>query len=324
MTETTSQGVVLRGARASSAVVCTRRAVYDHQAAPKRPPTDDEVGWWKRGTIIEAVVPWPREDPIGEGHADLWIPDQRHVVEVSSNTGAELQEHKAIQAALYARNLQAETAEVFAVDASCPTRYRRYPIDLAGLEPRIIEIENEVVLGVITGNLPDRTCRHPDDGPAFQCPYRETCFADWQWPDVATLEGHLDLVEALADAEDLVGTAKQLLATAEEARAAARDALRPLLEPGVRSKPPGFKSLKRSVIPGRRSFSLSAWEKTGHPVNDEMAEFVTQSEPSERWTITRDEETRNEQPIPTKASPSDPRVDDVLAPCPETPNPEQT
>lgn len=295
----------LSGVRASTAVRCPRAAVYQHQDAPRRAWTDRELQTFRRGQgwhdvvlshIVqgfndqgrrprrEETIPWPVENPIGVGHADLFVPSERTVVEVVSNAGGHLPEEKVTQAALYALNHRnADQAVVLAVDTHTGDEHV-YPIDLSGLEPRVREIEQTVVDGVRTGVPPERTCRTPFDGPAQFCPFVEHCFADWEWPPLEELLVDPDELELLADAEDDVADARKALKEAEEKRNEIRGRLRPLIPANAESIA-GSVAVRRTVFESR-SFSLSDARKAGHSLPRKLRAFEKTSE-QERWTIRR-------------------------------------
>ncbi len=297
------------GARWSSAVHCPRRAVFDHQDAPKDPPTEQQRRWWRRGHAIERVIreqvftelheegrrpraqeiiPWPAADPIGDSHLDIYVPHQREAIEVKSNGGAGLTAAAAIQVAGNCLNHpNAETAQVCSVDSNS-FEERWYPIDVSGLEAQVREIEEKVVRGVRTGELPDRVCRHPGDSPAFLCPYVEHCFSDWKRPDrdVSLLD---EEVVVLAELTDDVGRARATLAMAETAMREHRETLRPYLEPGVELETPSIAKLQVTEIAARETLSLSDLKKAGVSLPRKLRPFVKIGQPSERWTIRRRE-----------------------------------
>lgn len=299
----------LTGARWSSAVSCPRRAVYEHQDAPKEPPSDQTKRWWRRGHAVaaairgaliadlreqnrrpraEEVIPWPASDPVGEGHADLYIPHERVILEVTSTSGCDLDQHKALQAAGYAlEHPNAEHAQVVSVDPSS-FEERWYPINVAALEPQVRSIQEQVVHGVKTGELPERVCRHPHDAPAFLCPFVEHCFAGWTRPDPDVLLLDEEAV-VLAELEDDVGRHKQALKAAEIARNEMRDELRPYLDAGAEVETTRIAKLKRTVIDPRRTLSLSDMQKAGVSLPAELEPYVKTGQSSERWTVKRRE-----------------------------------
>jgi hypothetical protein len=302
----------LVGARWSSAVVCTRKAVYDHRDAPKSPPTEQMKRWWRRGRAVEAairgevfadlraqnrrpraeeVIPWPAADPIGEGHLDAYVPSEMHAIEIKSNGEAALTRRAALQVAGYCLNHKhAEHATVVSVDSNTFDE-RWYPIDVGGLEAEVREIEAEVVTGVRTGTLPERTCRHPADGPAMFCPYVAHCFEGWTRPEV-DVSFLAEEAVALADLTDDVGRAKAVLAVADEAMKQHRETLRPYIEPGVELETPSIAKLKIMPIAARESLSLSDLAKAGVSLPRKLRPFVKVGQPSERWTVKRREVPR--------------------------------
>lgn len=295
----------ITGARWSSAVRCARRAVYDHQDAPKSEPSEQQRRWWRRGKAVEAAIrgeifaelradgrrpraeeeiPWPATDPVGVGHADAWIPSERMIIEIKSNGEAGLTREAALQTAGYAINKRADQAVVISVDSNT-FEERHYPISLDGLADEVHEIENRVAHGCRTGSLPERACRHPNDTPAFFCPYVEHCFQDWQRPepDVLLLD---EEARVLAELEDDVRQARDAVKAAERSRDEQRAALRPYLDPGQEVETASVR-VRVSAIEPRRSLSLADMTKAGVAVPEHLEPFVKAGEPSERWTVRR-------------------------------------
>ena len=312
------EGGVLTGPRWSSAVMCPRKAVYEAQNAPRRDPTPTELRRFRRGQVWEEAVvqdvvaelkeqgrrprrqetvQWPIADPVGTGHMDCYIPSEKTVLEVVSNAGGTLPAYKALQVAGYALNHpNAEKAYVLSVDTHTGDD-PAYPIDLDALEPRIRDIEEQVVSGIRSGEPPCRVCRTPADGPAQMCAFVEHCFQGWEWPPLAELLTKASEMEALADAEDLVSERRKALARASEARDALRETLRPLIpvEETVDQKTGRPKKvaegeaagvrIRRSIF-SKTTLSLADAQKCGVSVPDVLEPFVKTHE-EERWTVKR-------------------------------------
>lgn len=303
----TRRPVELVGPRWSAAAICARWCVYGAQGAPAREHTDEELQRFARGKAwgrviadgvqarlhregrrprAEEVIPWPRAEPIGEGHADLYIPHEALVVEVVSNAGGTLPPNKAIQAAGYAlEHPNAEEAVVDSVDTHTG-REHFYPLDLSGLEPRVREIQAQVLAG-LAGELPERVCRTPWDGPAQLCPHVAHCFADWQptpLDELLVTSGEADLLDRLADAEDTYGAANSAAASAKVARDELREKVEPLIEPGALTIA-GDIGIRRTTFE-RESFSLSDLRNAGHNLPKRLDAFVRRSSQT-RWTIKR-------------------------------------
>lgn len=314
--------VQFTGPRWSSAVLCTRRAVYDAQhtadpeAAPKREPTRKEKGWFFRGNayadlaadqiadqerarglevIREHDVPWPAEDPIGTGHVDVWIPKPRKVVEVHTNVGADLEPHKALQAAGYAKNLDAREAVVLAID---PTKnqledddaYRVFPINIDALAAEVERREDEVYTGVVYDQLPERTCKSPDDSLAFGCAFKKHCFADWQYDETPIEEAPnlVELAKKLHKQDQLIKSHEAAIALRKKERDELREQLQARLEPGreVAFQAPGVDLwVKRIHVKGRETISLAELRAAGILSDEELEAFVKVGEPSERWYV---------------------------------------
>lgn len=306
---TTTPEIDLTGPRWSAAVVCARRCVYGARGAPSDEPTIEMRRFWERGKAWERIVSdgivsrmieegrrprrqeivsWPAAAPVGTGHVDVYVPHEHEVVEIVSNARGTLPEHKALQAAGYALNHpRAENATVRSVDTHTGEEHI-YPIDVSGLEPKIREIELQVVAG-LEGELPERVCRTPWDGPAVMCAHVSTCFADWTptpLDELLASAGEQDLVDRLADAEDEVGRISEALASAKTARDELRDKVAPLVEPGVEAFA-GDIRVRRGADYARRGFQLKAFLDAGHPVPDILWPFVTESIVPGRWSVKR-------------------------------------
>lgn len=304
--------VELTGPRWSSASICARWCVYGAQGAPAREHTDVELERFARGKAwgrviadgvmarlhregrrprAEEVIPWPKAEPVGNGHADMYIPHEALVVEVVSNAGGTLPEYKAIQAAGYALNHpNAQEAVVDSVDTHTG-REHFYPLNLVKLAERVETIEQQVLAG-LAGELPDRVCRTPWDGPAQLCPHVDHCFADWQAPrldELLVTAGEADLLDRLAALEDEYGTAKEALDTVKAERDQLREKVAPLIEPGELTVA-GDIGIRRTVFTSDR-FSLSDARKAGHNLPKRLDAFVTTSEQS-RWTVRRMNEAK--------------------------------
>lgn len=287
---------MLVGVRPSTAARCARQAAYAALGAtPVTPEDPDLAGYRERGHQLEDVVatrlkregrrfrrqvavPWPHDDPFAIGHADFWLTTERTVVEVHSNTGAKLYQHKALQAAMYAGAIpRARAAYVCAIDPS-NLRERWWPIALDdAMRERIGAIAGSLRRALLGGELPDRACRHPDDEPGRYCPFRDTCFAGWTWPAPQDLLLVDDIVESLVDAR-----ARKAAATADER--AAIDALTPFVQPDVEHRVAGHK-LRRTTVAGSDRFALKDYLAAGHPLTDDMAAFTTHTDPTYRWNV---------------------------------------
>lgn len=316
---TTTAPRILTGARWSSAVVCPRRAVYEHQGAPRADWSAETLSMFRRGRFIgraiaedmdeslreqgrpvgehEREVKWPAEDPFATGHADYYIPDERTIVEVVSTADCALPAHKAVQAAGYALNdADADAGMVLSID---PSTYmeRTYPLDLEGLREEVERVEWLVTGGVRTSHLPRRAMvdggevESPSQRPCFGCPYMEHCWKGHEPYPVGSLPETLhEAVVELADLEDQISRFKKV-PHLEERRQVIRDRLRGQMIPGAKYRGAGIQVQFTPVAPSRR-FSLSAFEKAGHEMSGPAVEFVTESGGFDKWTVRRLETDR--------------------------------
>lgn len=311
----------LTGARWSSAVICPRWCVYGAQGAPTRERTEEEMLMLTRGQawgkiVVDGVITgfaeqgrrprreetisWPRQNPVGTGHADCYIPHEREVVEVVSNAGGTLPPHKAVQVAGYALNHpHAVSAVVDSVDTHTGVEHL-YPIVLDELEPHVRRIEEQVVAG-LAGELPERVCKTPWDGPAQWCPHVGHCFEGWEptpLDELLVTIDEVDLLKRLADAEDAASAAakeeKRLKAERNEIRAEVAK----LIEPNVAYEAGDLVQLKRTVYPVQ-NFALGAAEASGEKLPRRLEPFVSVSQ-AERWTVKRrpEEDASSSSPSP--------------------------
>lgn len=310
MTTATPTRRVLTGPRWSSAVNCPLTAVLQAQGAPEDPVSDQVAAWRKRGIaigeaaqgsivaelraqgrrpVVEVEVPWPAADPVGVGHADVYIPHERLIVEVKSRADCELDETAAVQAAGYALNHpRAEHAVVLVIDPQSGME-RSFPLHLPAFVERVRAIEDQVVAGIRDGVLPERACRYPGDGPGMFCPHVSTCFAGWERPRPEDLPGWEADLRRLADLEDQLAKVKDADHLVAE-RDRLRDALRAAMEPGNDYMAGGIR-VRYVEVAGRESFSLAAARKAGHSLPEHLEAFVSTSGGHERWTVRRMEGT---------------------------------
>lgn len=305
----TAPQIDLSGPRWSSAVICARRCVYGARGVPESEPTEEQIGWRRRGRAWEQIVTdgmaarlagegrrprrqepvsWPAGDPVGTGHIDFYVPHEREAIEVVSNAGGKLPDYKALQVAGYALNHpHATSAYVRSVDTHSGGE-SIYPIVLDELEPRVREIEAQVVAG-LAGELPERVCATPWDGPAQWCPFVEPCFADWTPTPIDELlasRGEANLIAELADAEDEYGSRKDALERAAERRAELRARVAPLIAPAEPVSCEGIR-VRRGADYTSRSVSLKAFEDAGHTIPPELEPFISESVVAGRWTVKR-------------------------------------
>lgn len=298
---------ILTGARWSSAVICARKPVYEHQAAPQEPLPDFVLRRFKRGNawgriirddivgafraqnrrpVAEVEVPWPAADPVGVGHADIYIPHERHIIEVFSTAGTGFPAHKGLQAAGYAVNHpRAEEASVLVVDRETGDE-RIYPLELDVLEPQVHALEAQVVEGIRGGDMPPRAAAAPFAFPCSECQFAAHCWRDWEPEPIDQVPEAADDALALADVEDSLATAKGIVDGLEVMRSDLRAKLAPLI-PAGETVECGSVSLRRSVVKGRTSFAIRQFLDAGHKLPRVVAPFISQGAASERWTVTR-------------------------------------
>ncbi len=307
----------LTGARASSLVLCERKAVYEGVDAPRAETDTRMERIFRRGrrigqviaeeiaegmaeegraAILEREITWAA----GTGHADLFIPDDRHTIEIVSTAGAALPPHKPRQVAFYSmHDPDSDFATVLSIDPST-NEEQAYPIDVETFVPELTAAVERVVHDIRQEGGPRYARRALDargdqvDSPAgfpcFNCPFREACWADWEPEPAGILPDDLHaVVTELADARDVLGRFKNV-PHAEATRDELQARLAGRLKPGVNYRIPGaFSKVRYSPVAGRRTFGLKAFEDAGHVLPEIAEPFVTTGKGHLHWTITREE-----------------------------------
>lgn len=309
MVSARSFDVKLEGARLSSAVRCPRMAVYQGVGVPQPVPTQEQIRYFRRGhaladlakeeilealaaegreVIIEQEIPWPADDPVSVGHADLRVVDLNRIVEITTSRDCDLPEHKAVQATGYAVESGADEAVVLSIDPVTGDE-REYPINIEKLAPRWIEIRDQVVAGIRDGVLPDRVCRHPLDGPAMFCPYSGPdghCFQGWV-PTVEHVEAPTAF-QALAELEDRRAVASKVeLPELDAQREELRAEILAFIETDGREHVAGGVSVKVTDVDEGETFRLAAMRKAGFELPEELRPFLSTRKASQRWTVRR-------------------------------------
>ena len=232
----------------------------------------------------EVEIPWPADDPIGVGHADIDLPDEDTVVEVVSTEGCALPANKALQVAGYAINLGRSKARVLSVDPKTGEE-RVYPVNVEGFRERVEAVQAAIVAAMAGGPLPDRfDGAAPGAYPCFECPFRRGCFAEWTPPPAGRVPGFEEDFERLAEIERRSRESKREAAELESERDEIRERLAARMEPGQDYIEAGIR-IRRTEVAGRRSLSFTAMEAAGYLLPADVAEFVTESKPHSRWTV---------------------------------------
>lgn len=313
----------LTGARWSSTVRCARMGAYSALGAIPAPHSEHVAGLFERGHDIEEVFarrlgmdytgPVEREVPIRWGddwelHCDFLLPEQdRRHLEVKSNQqintvpGPEVEIEGVRSKASVLQVVGAATFDpaggTAAVAVMSPLTYlhREYRVDVNDdLVGVVRDLEARVMHALASGELPERVCKVPSDAVGRFCPYRDTCFADWELAETREpVDAAVSLLAAqLREVEDEYRAAKDDLAGVAEQRADLRRQVRDYTMPGVEYDLGGVR-VKRSISQrGRRTFKLSDALATGALKAEEvdgplsrLGNYITESEPQERWTV---------------------------------------
>ncbi len=230
--------------RWSSVRSCPRKAVYEWEGAPARERTGQEEGYlWRgksigrdytaflatqmgvkvwvdsghdywvppelraidretAGLVCEVKIEWP----VGVGHADIWIPETRTIVEIlsSANASEEMRRSKLLQAVGYTEHHSgAENCALVVIDPSDFTQERivlvkhsrLYQELLAGMEERI----GQLAKWADEGTVPARVCGKPSEARGHFCMHAAHCFEGWTEPPLEEITADETLVDAVVE-----------------------------------------------------------------------------------------------------------------------------
>lgn len=154
------------------------------------------------GIIAEQPIRWP----YGVGHADIYVPETRTVVEVLSSAHAsdDMRRAKLLQAVGYTEHHP--TAENCALVVVSPTDFTTERVVLVPTSPQYKELVAEMRARIAelrswdeTGTMPERVCRKPADARSHFCTFAAHCFSDWTPPPVEEIAADGSLIEAVAE-----------------------------------------------------------------------------------------------------------------------------
>lgn len=312
----------LTGARASSAVICAARAEYEGLGVEQSndPPAYLERAFRrgkKVGTLWARIM---RDDLIAEGrdpaelvvedecawgppeygyvgHADLADYGEKVIHEIYHAQGGAYREHKGWQAAWYAISKGPEwRAQLDVVDTTKGElesedegfAIQSYELNVTGLRLLVLELQARVITAIALGevNPADKISQTPHHSDCRTCSFASICHQDWRPAlpeDVPGLEDDFDALRILT--ADVQGKEADL-AAAKRLRDDRRDAVREFLPAGVAILS-GDVSVKRIEVAGRVTVKLGDYRKAGYQIPAELAPFVTEGKPSERWSVDK-------------------------------------
>lgn len=297
----------LTGARWSSAVRCARRAVYEHQRAPRGEYPRRLKDYFLRGQVwdahmgamiadeyaadgvsveVQVTVPWPHEDPFGTGHADVLV-NRTTIKEVTTHADNKVQRIKCLQGAGYAlEHPTAIAADLITIDPNTG-RWTEVPIDVEALKPEVDAIQGAVYAGIHFGVLPERVGADPDDAACYGCPFKAHCWHDWQTPPDEVISGRAQAaLDRYLQAKARVDAMSEVVKLREgEAREAKADLM--ALVPLGRKVMVGDRPVNRVRVSGHRSLSLADAEAAGHSLPDNLKPFLRESEDYEQVYISK-------------------------------------
>lgn len=290
-----------REARLSEWALCPRACACRIAGCEPALPTEHQMRYMRRGQLFEEYVARQFVErygatavirqleikwPLGAGHADIWLPGLKLLIEVFSTTGGNL-DRKIKQVKLYGYFFpEAESLAVYVVDPSTLEREEIIPVRLTDWDRADIETELEALLAAKDGgDLPPCVFDSPSACKFAGCSFTESAWEGWQ-EELYELDG-----EAVAIAADLWAVDKLLReakakAALHEEQAKALKAK--LAEAGVgpgREYLLGPYKVRRTVVGPSSTFSLSLATKAGFALPEYLQPFVKIGEGHERFTI---------------------------------------
>jgi hypothetical protein len=287
-------------ARTSEWALCPRCCACRVAGLEGREPDERMERYFRRGQLFELYVvqqfveKYGAADverqrdivwPLGTGHADIYIPSEKLLVEVFSTTGGNI-DRKIKQVKLYLYfDGEAEKAVVYVVDPSTLEREDIFPVTLTDEDRAEIAAELDALLAVQGGaDPPPCVFSSPTECRFAGCAFTEAAWADWQDTTVETDE-FLPLVNDLNDVNKSLRDAEKEVAIRREQAAYLKDALaRAGLEAG-RDYIIGPYKVRRTVVGPRHTFSLSTARKAGFELPAELLPFVKVGEGHERFSV---------------------------------------
>jgi len=280
--------------------------------AEPAPPTERQLGRFQRGkdaqryaarrwmqkygeegVVQEKAVPWPAppELPVGELHEDIFVAQEKLVVEVKNSVYVDSMfdmSLRQVKGQIY-WDPDAEFGALEFVDHDYQTT-DLFPVILTDEDTaELDEIAAAVVSAGKTGELPPRVCQKPGDGIQRMCPFISQCFEGWEPPPIEEREDLADVVtEAYLAERDLKVRQAELVPYAvrwEAAKAALEEAEVP---EGLTAA--GAVSVKRTVVTGSERFSLSKARKLGIFGEQDRERFdscISMSKEHSRWGFER-------------------------------------
>ena len=309
----------LTGARLSSLARCPRQCAYTALGAEGNEAGDQMQRYLARGRVFEEYVvrqfeqkypggvetqreiPWP----LGVGHADIYVPQEKLLVEVVSTVspaGAILG-FKIEQVKLYLHfDEEAERAAVYVVNPSDLRREDLLPVKLTSEDKeRQLKSITEVAkamgpdgLGPPTPDyMPACVADSPDDCRfGHMCSYTDLAWADWEPPAAEDVpEEAVELLMRLAAKDRAYKAAEASTSGVKHERDEIREALLPLLQPGVEYVAGGV-SVKLTQVKGRETFRLAPARTAGAitpGLEEALQPWINVGEPSVRWNLTVDD-----------------------------------
>jgi len=307
--------------RWSSARDCVRKSIYEAEGAPARERTPAEEGTLWRGksigrdyTIFLAtqqqttifvesgphhwVPPELRAKTIedagivaeqrirwryGVGHADIYLPDTRTIVEVlsSAHVSDEMRHAKLLQAVGYCEHHpQAENCALIVVS---PTDFTSERVVLVSTSRQYRDLRDEVRERIEQvrawdedGLLPERVCSKPSEARGHFCVFAAHCFEGWQAPEPEAFAADETLVEAVREFDECkraISARKPELDDLEKRKNAAQNIIEAAELPAKRTVRVGPFDVTRTAVQRKPTFDAEAAEMAGRFAPEAVLEF---------------------------------------------------
>lgn len=295
--------------RASEMARCVRMAALRARGAEQQEYDEQTRRYFARGHLYtdyvcrqleakhgrenvqrEVEVEWP----LGIGHADAYLPNEKLLVEIKStvspSTSSPMFDMAVQQLRIYLR---------FHPEATSGALYLVNPSDLSGEDVFVVNLTDEDVYAIDAavaevqasldgGDLPARICSKPGQGRGRLCPFVEACFEGWvaPEPDEVVDPDAVDAASRLAAIKVAERPLKEQLAALEEGKKEAQADLAELVEVGESVVGPWL--VKRTHVSRSPSFSLKAAQAAGFPT-DALGEYMKPGAEYDTFTVRRAE-----------------------------------
>lgn len=230
--------------------------------------------------------------PLGVGHADIYLPNDRLLLEVKSTatptTSSPMFDMAVAQLRFYLRfHPEAEQGALYLINPSDLSREDVFTVKLT--DEDIVEIDMtvlDIVSALERQDPPARVCAKPSQARSRMCPFADTCFHGWEPPPTNESDDPalVELVTAIAQAKAAERVEAARVKELEEARKSLEAQLADLVDVGDTRV--GNYMVKRTHIERSPSFSIKAAEAAGFPVQT-LEEFMRPGASYDTFRVTQ-------------------------------------